>query len=102
MKPKFNIPAMKEYMGIAMFLFMALFSTQLGYGYEEIVTTREVKDAVFWNSGAEKHDGTLEYVKVDPNTPEGQVDSVRISFQGEKACTESFLQAKVDSDVGFT
>lgn len=46
MKPK-NIQAMKEYMGIAMFLFMALFSTQLGYGYEKIVETRQVKDAVF-------------------------------------------------------
>lgn len=102
MKPKFNIPAMKEYMGIAMFLFMALFSTQLGYGYEEIVETREVKDAVFWNSGAEKHDGTLEYVKVDPNTPEGQVDSVRISFRrnvsytikGKKPAQKVFYRQK--------
>lgn len=102
MKPKFNIQAMKEYMGIAMFLFMALFSTQLGYGYEEIVTTREVKDAVFWNSGAEKHDGTLEYVKVDPNTPEGQVDSVRISFRrnvsytikGKKPAQKVFYRQK--------
>ncbi len=81
MKPKFNLLAMKEYMGIAMFLFMALFSTQSGYGYEEIVATRQVKDAVFWEFGREKHDGTLEYVKVDPNTPEGQADSLRISFR---------------------
>lgn len=85
-----------------MFLFMALFSTQSVYGYEEIVATRQVEDAVFWNSGMEKHDGTLEYVKVDPNTPEGQADSIRISFRrnvsytvkGKKPAQKVFYRQK--------
>lgn len=102
MKPKFNVLAMKKYIGTAMFLFMALFSTQSVYGYEEIVATRQVEDAVFWNSGTEKHDGTLEYVKVDPNTPEGQADSIRISFRrnvsytvkGKKPAQKVFYRQK--------
>lgn len=102
MKPKFNVLAMKKYIGTAMFLFMALFSTQSVYGYEEIVATRQVEDAVFWNSGMEKHDGTLEYVKVDPNTPEGQADSIRISFRrnvsytvkGKKPAQKVFYRQK--------
>lgn len=102
MKPKLNVLAMKKYMGTAMFLFMALFSTQSVYGYEEIVATRQVKDAVFWEFGREKHDGILEYVKVDPNTPEGQADSLRISFRrnvsytvkGKKPAQKVFYRQK--------
>lgn len=84
--PKLHV--VKELFFAILFLSALASLPSICYAQEEIIATDQVKDAVFWDMGKEKHDASLEFIRVSPLTPEGSADSLRISFTRSSKSTD--------------
>lgn len=66
--------------GILITLICVYLSISNLYAKEEVLKSLTCKEAILWESARAPYDAQLDFIKVSPDTPEGEADSLRIIF----------------------